>query len=255
MSRELFITAITEGLTAPPAYFFKDAMINKHGYDSIESVMQKNMKALSVEEVEKEIKGGALVLDTRHQDVFEKGFVKSAWNIGLNGMYAIWAGTLIDINKPLVIVAEEGTEEESISRLARVGFEKVHGYLKGGYAAWKNSGKAIDTVTSISPEEFAKRVKENTKILDVRKLNEVEAGHVKDATAIPLAELERNINSVTKDEPVMIHCAGGYRSVVASSIMKANGFTNVINVHGGWNKIKFTDVSVETGVPSNLVAG
>jgi glyoxylase-like metal-dependent hydrolase (beta-lactamase superfamily II)/rhodanese-related sulfurtransferase len=255
MSRELFITAITAGLTAPPAYFFKDAMINKHGYDSIESVMQKNMKALSVEEVEKEIKGGALVLDTRHQDVFEKGFVKSAWNIGLNGMYAIWAGTLIDINKPLVIVAEEGTEEESISRLARVGFEKVHGYLKGGYAAWKNSGKAIDTVTSISPEEFAKRVKENTKILDVRKLNEVEAGHVKDATAIPLAELERNINSVTKDEPVMIHCAGGYRSVVASSIMKANGFTNVINVHGGWNKIKFTDVSVETGVPSNLVAG
>jgi hydroxyacylglutathione hydrolase len=255
MSRELFIQAITEGLSAPPAYFFKDAMINKQGYDSIEDVMQKNMKALSPDEVEAEIKNGALVLDTRTCESLEKGYIKGSLNIGLNGTYAVWAGTLIDINTPLVIVADAGKEQESIQRLARVGFEKVRGYLKGGFSTWKDSGKSFDTLKSLSAQELATRVRENSaKVLDVRKLTEIENGHIKNATAIPLAELEANLNAVPKDAPLMIHCAGGYRSVIAATMLKAKGFDNVINVRGGWSQIKQTDVPVEKGVPSNLVA-
>jgi hydroxyacylglutathione hydrolase len=253
MTKDEFVKVVTDGLSAPPAYFFKDAMINKHGYDNIEDVLKKNTKPLSVEEFENEIKKDALVLDTRIPDVFEKGFVRGAMNIGLNGTYAIWAGTLIPIERQLVILADEGKEEESISRLARVGFEKVSGYLKGGFDAWQNSGRSIDTINSVTPEEFAKRVKEGAKILDVRKLSEAEAGHVKNAANIPLAELEKNMSSVSKDEPVYVHCAGGYRSVIAASMMKAKGFNNVINVYGGWGKIKNTDVLVATGAPSNLV--
>jgi hydroxyacylglutathione hydrolase len=255
MSRDEFIKAITEGLTPPPAYFFSDAMINKQGYDTIDSVVEKNKKALSPEQVEAAVRDGALILDTRNPEVFEKGFVKGSLNIGLGGMYAIWVGTLVDINQPLVLVTEPGKEEESIIRLARVGYEKISGYLDGGFNTWKNAGKPIDTVTSITYEEFAKRVNENQgKVLDVRRETEFVAGHVKDASLIPLAELGQNFETVDKKEPVMIHCASGYRSVVAASLLQQKGYSNVINVHGGWNKIKTTDVPVETGLPSNMVA-
>jgi hydroxyacylglutathione hydrolase len=255
ISKEEFIKALTEGLVAPPQYFFKDAMINKQGYDNIDEVMKKNMKALSVEEVEKELAGGALVLDTRHQDVFEKGFVKGAMNIGLNGMYAIWVGTLLDINQPLIIVCEEGKEEESIMRLARVGYENVKGYLEGGFAAWQKAGKPTDTITSISSEEFARRVKANEKTLDIRREAEFLAGHIKDATHIPLAEFEKKLDHIDRNEPLLIYCASGYRSVVASSFLKTKGFTNIVNAHGGWNKVKSLGVPIETGAPENLMAG
>jgi hydroxyacylglutathione hydrolase len=249
MSKDEFITAITEGLTPPPAYFFSDAMINKQGYENIDTVVEKNKKALSVEQVEDAVRNGALVLDTRNPEVFEKGFVKGSLNIGLNGMYAIWVGTLIDINQPLILVTEPGKEEESIVRLARVGYEKIAGYIDGGFNAWKNAGKPIDSLPTISAEEFVKRVQAKGKVLDVRKDNEYYAGHVKDAQHIPLDVLENNTEAIDKDSSVMIHCAGGYRSVIASSILKAQGFNNLIVVNGGWSKIKLTDVPVEKGEP------
>lgn len=249
MSKEDFIKAVTSGLSAPPQYFFKDAEINKKGYDNIEEVMKRNLKALSADEVKKEISGGALVLDTRIPDHFEKGFIKGAMNIGLNGTYAQWAGTLIDINTILVIVAEEGKEEESISRLARVGYENVKGFLKGGMKAWTDTGNKTETIRSITPEEFAQRVKTGKEIvLDVRRIGEFETAHVKGAEHICLSNIQKSTGKVDKDKPCLIHCAGGYRSMVAASILAAQGYTKIINVYGGFNKIQETDVPVETVV-------
>ena len=253
-SKDVFIKEVTEGLIAPPAYFFSDAMINKQGYAAIDSVMERNMKPLTVEEFEIEIARGAVVLDTRIPTDFETGFVPGSVSIGLNGMYAVWAGTVLDINIPLVIVCDPGKEEESIMRLARVGYEKVNGYLQGGIETWKKAGKPLDTIHSIEPKEFAKLVHEGGNVLDVRRINEVESGHVKNATAIPLAELEDNLDHLDKDKPLMIHCAGGYRSVIAASLMKREGFKNITNVHCGWKEIKNTDVPVQTGAPINLVS-
>jgi len=252
MSKEQFIQEITDGLLPPPAYFFNDARINKQGYDPLSSVLAKNMKALNVPEVEKEVAAGTLLLDTRPNHKFEKGFVPGSLFIGLDGMYAIWVGTLIDINQPLIIVCEEGKEEESIMRLARVGYENVKGYLAGGIEAWKNAGKPLDTLTSIEADEFAKGVKKGIEVLDVRRMTEALAGHVREATVIPLSDLSKNLDSLNPDETHYIHCAAGYRSVIAASLMKARGFKNLVNVHGGWNKIKTTDVPIETGTPANL---
>ena len=251
MNREEFINLVTDGLTTPPQYFFKDAMINKNGYDSIEEVMKRNTKPLSPDEAKKEILNGVLVLDTRIPDSFEKGFIKGSMNIGLNGMYAVWIGTLIDINQPLVFVTEEGKEHESILRAARVGYENVKGFLKGGINAWINAGNPVDKVQSITPHEFAEKItpiaigagKEN--ILDVRRPAEFETAHVKNAEPFELASLQKNLTSLDKKKNYLIHCAGGYRSMIASSILKANGFENVMNVYGGFNQIKKTSVIIE----------
>jgi hydroxyacylglutathione hydrolase len=253
MKKEDFIKELTEGLTPPPAYFFSDAMINKQGYADIDSVMKKNMKSLSLAEFENEAARGAVILDTRCQDDFEKGFVPGSINIGLNGMYAVWAGTILDINIPLVIVCDEGKEEESVMRLARVGYEKVNGILEGGIETWKKAGRPVDTITSIDPPKFAELVKKGEKVLDVRRLTEAELGHVKDATVIPLAELKQNLDSLDKNTPLIIHCAGGYRSVIAASLMKRQGFKDITNVHGGWRSFTNIDLPVQTGAPSNLI--
>ena len=254
MKREDFIKVLTEGLTPPPAYFFSDAMINKQGYAAIDAVMKRNMKPLSIAEFEKEVASGSVILDTRCPDDFEKGFVPGSINIGLNGMYAIWAGTILDINVPLVIVCDAGKEEESVMRLARVGYEKVNGFLDGGMEAWTKAGKPVDTVTSIDPPEFADRVHKGEKVLDVRRITEAEEGHVKDATVIPLAELKQNLDALDKNTPLLIHCRGGYRSMVAASLMKRQGFKDVTNVHGGWSHFKNIDLPVQKGAPSNLIA-
>jgi len=254
MRKEDFIKELTEGLTPPPAYFFSDAMINKQGYAAIDGVMKNNMKPLSVDEFENEVARGAVILDTRIPDDFHNGFIPGSINIGLNGMFAIWAGTILDINIPLVLVCDPGKEEEAVMRLARVGYEKVNGYLTGGFESWKKEGKPEDTINSIDAKEFAKRVSEGVKVLDVRKISEAELGHVKDATVIPLAELEENYDALSPETPMIIHCAGGYRSMIAASLMKRNGFKDVTNVLGGWGKIKDTNVPVQKGVPSNLVS-
>jgi len=253
MTREDFIKVVTDGLSAPPQYFFKDAMINKNGYDNIDEVMKRNMKPLSADEVKKEIANGTLVLDTRIPDSFEKGFIKGAMNIGLNGSYAIWIGTLIDINRPLVFLTEEGKEHESILRAARVGYENVNGYLKGGINVWTTSGNPIEKIQSITPQEFADKIKSGKEsILDVRRPGEFETAHVKNAEHLELATLPENINSLDKKKNYLVHCAGGYRSMIASSIMKANGFKNVVNVYGGFNQIKNTDAPVEVSTEASV---
>lgn len=251
MSKTEFVNEVTEGLVAPPAYFFSDARINKQGYESLDSVMKKNMKALGSDEVKLELTAGAMVLDTRDPDSFEKGFIPGSINIGLNGMFAIWAGTVLDISLPLVIVADPGKEEESIIRLARVGYEKIRGYLSGGFSSWKNAGLDIDRVSSVSATDFADKVKSGAAVLDVRKYSEVEMGHIKDANIIPLADLPANMSSIDSNKPLYIHCAGGYRSMIAASLLKNKGFNNVINVYMGWSEIKNTDAPIETGIPEN----
>ncbi len=253
ISKEDFIHALTEDLTAPPAYFFEDARINKEGYASISSVMKKNLRPLEMDSFLTEVNNGALILDTRVPDNFERGYIKNSINIGLDGMFAIWAGTIIEIGKRLVLVCEKGKEEESVQRLARVGFENIPGYLDGGFEKWLSSGQAYETISTIDPKEFASKVKGGARVLDVRKFSEAENGHIKNATIIPLAELEKNQGLLNKKEAIYVHCAGGYRSMIASSLLRAHGFENIINVRNGWSKIKDCGIEISTGVPNNIV--
>jgi hydroxyacylglutathione hydrolase len=245
--RKEFIAAVTDGLSAPPQYFFKDAMINKHGYENIDHVLERNVKSLSAEKTKAAIENGALVLDTRHVDEFEKGFIPGSVFIGLDGTFAVWVGTLLDMSVPLVVVAAPGKEREAILRLARVGFENVAGYLEGGVEAWKNAGMPLDNVISINPAEFAADVrsgKSEKTILDVRRPGEFNSGHVEGAEHFCLTNFSKkeNLEKLSHEEPYYLHCAGGYRSVIAASIMKANGFTNLVNVRKGWTEIKNQDL-------------
>ncbi len=246
MSREKFITVITDGLSAPPPYFFKDVLINKNGYDDIEEVMKRNMKSLSAEEVKKEIENGALIIDSRSSTVFEKGFIKNSINIGLDGTFAVWIGTLVDSTKSLVFICDEGKEKESILRAARIGYENVKGFLNGGITTWSLAGNSLETISSITPDEFALKIKSGKEnILDVRKLSEFENGHVKGANLCELAELPKKLNTLDKNKTYLIHCAGGYRSMIAASILKSKGFHNVIPIYGGFAQIQNKDVAIE----------
>ena len=255
LKKDEFVRAVTEGLSAPPAYFFEDARINKTGYEPIDVVYKNNNNALGPDAFQNEIKNGAQILDTRSCDDFEKGFIKDSINIGLDGMFAIWVGTVLSIEKRLVIVCEKHKEEETIIRLARVGFENVAGFLNGGFETWKRAGLPSETIKTIEPKEFSEKVKAGANVLDVRNFSETEMGHISSATVLPLAELGKNQGLLNKKEALYVHCAGGYRSMIASSILIANGFENVVNVHGGWSKIKDAGVDVSTGVSQNIVAG
>lgn len=244
MSKQEFIKAVTEGLSAAPHYFAWDAKLNKEGYASIDDVLQKNTKALSVAEVETEISNGALVLDVRSPDDFEKGFIPSAINIGLNGQYAPWVGALVDPKATLILVADEGKEAEAVLRLARVGYENVKGYLKDGMAAWEKAGKKMDTIVSISAEKFVAELNTDSNVLDVRKLGEVEGGMIENANHICLSQLQGKLDTLDKNAHYTIHCAGGYRSMMAASIMKQKGFKKITNVLGGMGKIKATGIKL-----------
>ncbi len=232
MTREQFIEKVTEGILPPPAYFFEDARINKEGYESIEKVISKNNKSLSLDEFKKAVAEGAVILDTRKPDDFEKGFIPSSLNIGLNGQYAIWVGTLLDINQPLVLITEEGNEEEAVLRLARVGYEKVVGYLKGSVNAW--DGK-FDQVETITPEQMKTELAKGIEVLDVRKPGEWAVSHLKDASFLPLTDILVNTANLNKRNPYLVHCAGGYRSMIAISMLKRLGFTGrLVNIQGGF---------------------
>lgn len=249
-NREEFIAAVTDGLSAPPQYFFKDAMINKSGYESIDSIMDRNSKALNAAEIENAVKNGAIILDTRSKDDFCHGFIPGSVFIGLDGTYAVWVGTLVDINKPLVVVADAGREREAILRLARVGYENVAGYADGGIEAWKAAGKAVDTIASVSAETFASDIssgKSERTVVDVRRPGEYGNGHVKDAMSVCLSKFadDKNLSVFKAEEPYYLHCQSGYRSVVAASILKNKGIANVVNVEEGWAKIKTLDVPLE----------
>jgi rhodanese-related sulfurtransferase len=240
MSREEFISTVTDGILPPPQYFFEDARINKQGYDPIEEVIRANQKPLSPSQVRQSIKEGAIILDTRTADDFEKGHVPGSINIGLNGQFAVWVGTLIDIKKNVIIVTEPGKEYESILRLARVGYEKVIGYLEGGVASWD---EPLEKIKSITAEELKAHL-DTTHVLDVRKPGEWSAGHLKESSFVHLADFPANISSLDKNSPYIVHCGGGYRSMTAISIMKNHGFKNLINVYGGFGAMEKAGLEV-----------
>lgn len=242
-SKESFIAAVLDGLTAPPKYFGMNVAMNKKGYTSFDEVLAKGKTALSVDEFETAAEEtGALILDTRNAAEFHKGFIPQSINIGLKGDFAPWVGSMIvDVQQPILLVCDDCTEEETITRLSRVGFDNVLGYLKGGFESWKNSGKEVDTVHRISPEEFAEKFNENSKVIDVRKEGEYAAEHVNDAYSKPLAYINDWMGNINPDEHFFLHCAGGYRSMIAASILQARGYRNFTEVEGGFNGIKKTE--------------
>jgi hydroxyacylglutathione hydrolase len=239
-TREHFIKVLTDGILPPPSYFYEDARINRVGYDSIDEVMKHNSQPLSVTAFNQAVEKGALILDTRDPADFEKGYIPSSLNIGLNGQYAVWVGTLIDIKQPLVLVAENGKEEEAVLRLARVGYENVLGYLKNGVAAW---GGKLSTVKSIAAEDISSELKKGTNVIDVRKPGEWAISHLKEATFVPLADFPAILNTLEKQHPYLVHCGGGYRSMIAISMMRRAGFKGeLINIYGGYGAIQQTDL-------------
>ncbi len=245
MTQEEFIKEVTDGLPPPPAYFPENVKMNKEGYASMESVLQKGMNELTIEGFELfAYHTEALILDTRDAQQFAKGFVPKSINIGIDGNFAPWVGSLIPgVAHPLLIISEEGREEEVIIRLARVGFDNTIGYLKGGFKAWLQGGKEIDTIDSISAEEFATRLKKkNLHVIDVRKPEEFRVEHVENAENIPLDLLNNHLAAIPTEEEVYLYCAGGYRSMIATSILKSRGWDNVIDVSGGFKSIAETDI-------------
>lgn len=224
--------------------------MNKSGYASFDEVLEKGNQPIAVEVFEDVAETtGALILDTRSAADFHKGFIPNAINIGIKGDFAPWVGAMIvDVKQPILLVSDLGTEEEVITRLSRVGFDHVIGFLEGGFKSWENSGREIDTVKRIKAEEFADLYNENSIVIDVRKESEYEAEHVNDSYRRPLADINEWIKSVDDSEHFFVHCAGGYRSMIAASILNSRGIRNFTEVEGGFNKIK------ETSVPkSNFV--
>jgi glyoxylase-like metal-dependent hydrolase (beta-lactamase superfamily II)/rhodanese-related sulfurtransferase len=242
-NREEFIKEVTDGILPPPNYFFEDARINKDGYTSVDEVVKRNNRALDVAQFEQAISNGAVILDTRKADDFEKGFIAGSINIGLNGQFAIWAGTLLGIKQPLVLITDEGKEHEAVLRLARVGYENIAGYLQGGIASWANK---LENVSSVSADEMKSELKKGVSVIDVRKPNEWNISHVKDALFLSLSGMPSNFLHLDKSKPYLVHCGGGYRSMTAISLMKQHGFKNVTNVYGGFNAILNAGVEIVT---------
>jgi len=245
-TKEDFIAAVTDGLLPPPYYFPKNVMMNKTGIKTMDEIV-KSVQALSPEAFEVAAnETGAIVIDTRTAQVFKDAFIPNSINIGIKGDFAPWIGTLItDIEQEILFVAEEENIDEVITRLSRVGYDNVIGYLAGGINAWVVAGKETDSIESISATEFAKRFEEaegNLVVKDVRKQTEYTAEHVDEAMNIPLSGLSDNMAEFSKTETNYIHCAGGYRSMMASSILKARGFDNVVDVAGGFAEIAKTSV-------------
>lgn len=242
MSREEFIKVVTDGLSTPPAYFPVNARINKEGYESMDTVMAEAMTPLSVEQVKQLMSNDVWVLDTRKATDFTVAFIPGAISIGLDGRFAEWAGSLLPFEQPLLLVTEPGKEEESVIRLARVGFENVKGYLQGGLEAWQNAGEPIDMIIDIEADELAMDLPHDNNLLvvDVRKASEFDGGHVKGAQNAPLDTLTDpfNVALIDSDKNLYIHCAGGYRSVIAASLLKRQGYSNLRNILGGYGKIK-----------------
>jgi hydroxyacylglutathione hydrolase len=247
MTKKEFIQEVTAGLLPPPGYFPMNVKMNREGYANIEEVLQQGQQALSPEAFEAAAnETGALVLDTRKPEDFAKGFIPNAINIGLDGNFAPWVGALIpDVQQPILFVADEGREEEVVTRLARVGYDHAIGYLKGGFQSWTAAGKEVDKINSISADEFARRYARdnNLKVVDVRKPGEYQAEHVEKAQSAPLDYLNEHLAELPQEQVMYLHCAGGYRSMIAASILKARGFDNVVNVDGGFKAI------AETAVP------
>jgi hydroxyacylglutathione hydrolase len=250
-SKEEFIKAVTEGLLEPPHYFPVNAKINKEGYESLNAILEKGSHALSLEQFKKVAgEDNSVVLDTRPADVFTQGFIPGSIFIGLEGRFAEWAGNLVPFEKDILLVTEEGKEHETIIRLARVGFDRFKGYLAGGFNRWKKAEETVDMIVDVEPDELMMDMPfdENLVVLDVRREAEFAEGHIKGAVNLPLSDLADpgSMADINDSDNLYIHCASGYRSVIAASVLKQQGIHNLRNVLGGWNKIKeLENVEVE----------
>lgn len=254
-SKEQFIKLVTEGLEATPKYFPMNVKLNKEGYSTLESLLKKSTVALSVDEfklLSKEDK--TIILDSRNSSLFTQGFIPTSISIGLEGRFAEWAGALIPFDESILLVCDEGKEEETIIRLARVGFDKVKGYLKGSFEAWKSAGEPIDLIIEVEADELSMDIPhdDHLVVIDVRKETEYADGHVSEALNLPLAEMNDPfvLSNLEETDNLYVHCAGGYRSVIASSLIKRQGFHNLRNVIGGFEKIKEQKIKIikETSV-------
>lgn len=246
MTEAEFIKEVTDGLLPPPAYFGANVAMNKGGYENFEKVLHQGLTALNAAEFEVAAEEtGALILDTRANGEFWKGFIPQSVNIGLTGDFAPWVGALIaDVKQPILLVTDQGREEEAVTRLSRVGFDNVLGHLAGGFETWRESGKEIDTIDRITADQFAKAVViGESKVLDIRKESEYAAEHIDEAYNRPLSYINDWVKDVQPDEHFYLHCAGGYRSMIAASILQARGYRNFTEVEGGFNAI------AKTGVP------
>jgi glyoxylase-like metal-dependent hydrolase (beta-lactamase superfamily II)/rhodanese-related sulfurtransferase len=254
MTREEFIKEVTDGLLPPPSYFPMNVKMNKEGYENVENIIKeaKPFDPKTFELIANETE--ALILDVRHQDEFAKGHIPKSIFIGIDGGFAPWVGALILDNKqPILLVTPEGRENETIMRLARVGYDNTVGYLKGGFDSWINAGFEYDTILSVSAETLEKKIEEKAIVFDVRKPGEYAAEHVLDVPSAPLDFLNEHLAEFPKEAPFYLHCAGGYRSMIAASILKARGFHNVIDVYGGFDAIKKTGIKTTNYVcPSTL---
>lgn len=241
-TKKEFIKAVTEGLTAPPQYFPINARINKEGYDSLNEVLNRGTEALSVANFKAKAAAGALILDTRTAADFTQGFIPESIFIGLEGRFAEWAGSLLPFDQDIILVTESGKEKETVVRLARVGFSRMVGYIAGGYQAWKAAGEETDMIIDIEADELAMDFPfdQDLLVLDVRKPTEYADGHVKGALNLPLGDMTNPalLADFEEDQNLYVHCAGGYRSVIAASLLKRQGIHNLRNVLGGWSKIK-----------------
>lgn len=242
-NKEAFVEAVLDGLAAPPQYFGMNVALNKGGYASFDQVLSNSLRALEPSEFESAAEQtGALILDTRAAAEFHKGFIPNSINIGLKGDFAPWVGAMIvDVKQPLLLVTEEGMEKEAITRLARVGFDNVIGYLKEGFPTWKASGKESDSIERVTAQSFANEAKQQVKIIDVRKPEEFQTQHIEGAINAPLDQISNWASNMDLDQPFFIHCAGGYRSMIAGSILNSRGIRNYKEIEGGFNSIKQLD--------------
>lgn len=246
LGKEAFIKELTTGVLPPPQYFAKAAAQNKRGYKSIDEVYANSIKEMTPDEVGKHMMQGALVIDTRTPDAYREGHIKGSWFIGLNGQFAPWAGALIeDMHQPIIIAGDEGKEREAVMRLARVGYDNVLGFLKGGLEAWKMADKEMVTMDSISPEQFAAHGVGGAQVLDVRKPSEYDQAHLVGAKNVPLDFFMQLMGQLDLSNTYAIHCKGGYRSMIAASILESKGVHHAIDMMGGFDKLQQTNAPIE----------
>lgn len=241
MTENEFVKEVTEGLTAPPGYFPFNVKMNKEGYDSLDTIMERGKTALSPDAFEAAAnETNALLLDTRDPQVFAKGFVPNSINIGIDGNFAPWVGTLVpDIQQPILVITEDGREEEVITRLARVGYDNTIGYLKGGFSSWQNSGKETDHIPGVSAATALGMIQQpDVSVIDVRKPGEFSLAHIVHASNLPLDDINQEIGALDKQKKYLVHCAGGYRSMIFLSILRSRGFDHITDVQGGFKAIR-----------------
>ncbi len=245
LSKEEFIKEVTEGLVEPPQYFPKNAIMNKMGYESYDSIMNKGVVALDADEFEKLASNtNALIIDTRNKEDFIEGHIPGSIFIGLDGSFAPWVGVLItDLKQPILYIAYEGKEEEVVTRLSRVGYDNAVGYLKGNLKAWEASGREVEKIEQIDATSLSTIMNKNINVLDVRKRSEFDSLHAEKARNFPLDFINKNMNNIDRDKKYYLHCLSGYRSVIASSILKSRGFNNIVDIKGGLEAMKETDIS------------